>query len=134
MASRRILKDTVELYNYVGEVNDIATYQKTILRYCYCPSDKGIGNGLHAKKSAETSRLYIFDYKTVAEAPEGHKRSYLPYEQWKKAEDKSSYWTLSDYGDDFFIKEGNTARFSITKFSHKYAGSRRMRHFEVDAK
>lgn len=134
VASRRILKDTITLYNFVGEVNDIATYQETVLRYCYCPADKGIGNGLHAKKPAETARLYLFDFKTVAESPEGKKRSYLPYEQWKHAEDKSSYWTLNDSGDDFFMKQGKNAKFSITKFSHKDTGSRRMWHFEVDAK
>ena len=134
MASRRILTDTITLYNYAGEVNDIATYQETILRYCYCPADKGIGNGLHAKKPAETSRLYVFDHKTVAESPEGYRRSYLPYEQWKQMEDKTPYWTLNDCGDDFFVKEGKTARFNIIKFSHKTTGTRRMWHFEVDAK
>ena len=134
MASRRILKDTVTLYNYVGEVDDIATYQETILRYCYCQADDGIGHGLHAKNPDETARLYVFDFKTLAESPEGKKRSYLPYDQWKKTEDKTSYWTLSDSGKDFFIKEGVTAKYNITKISHKNTGSRRMWHFEVDAK
>lgn len=134
VASRRILIDTVTLYNYVGEVNDIATYQETVLRYCYCPADKGIGNGLHAKKPSESARLYLFDYKTVAESPDGVRRSYLPYSQWKTVENKEQYWTLNDSGKDYFVKEGQTARFEITRFSHKKGGTRRMWHFEVDAK
>lgn len=134
VASRRILVDTVTLCNYIGEVNDIATYQETILRYCYCPTDKGIGNGLHAKKPSESARLYLFDYNTVAESPDGQRRSYLPYDQWKSAEDKSAYWTLHEGGRDFFVKEGHASRFEITRFSHKTAGTKRMWHFEVDAK
>ena len=134
MASRRILIDTVTLYNYVGEVNDIATYQETVLKHCYCPTEKGIGNGLHAKKPSETAKLYLFDSKTVATSADGARRSYLPYNQWKAVEDKSAYWTLNDSGKDFFVKEGQTARFEITRFSHKKAGTKRMWHFEVEAK
>lgn len=134
MASRRILKHTVRLYNYTGEVDDKATYQETVLRYCYCPTNDGISNGLHAQRPSESARLYVFDYKTVAESTEGQRRSYLPYAQWVQLEDKSAYWTLNDSGDDFFIKQGSTDKHEITTFSHKDIGTRRMWHFEVNAR
>lgn len=134
VASRRILTDTVTLYNYVGEVDDVATYQPTILRYCYCNGNKGVGNSRPAKRPAETARLYLFDFTTVAESPDGVRRSYLPYDEWKKSTVKGAYWTISTSGDDFFVKEGDSARYDITKFSHKDTGTRRMWHFEVDAK
>lgn len=134
MASNRILKDTVTLYNYVGEVNDIATYQETILRHCYCTANDGVAHGLHAKRKSETSRLYVFDNKTVAVSPDGVNRTYLPYRQWRELEDKSAYWTLTDNGNDYFVKQGLNARFEVTAFSHKTAGTRRMWHFEVDGK
>lgn len=134
VASRRILADTVTLYNYVGEVNDIATYQETILRHCYCPVSVGASKGLPTRRPSETARLYLFDFKTVAQADNGQRRSYLPYDEWKLLDDKSSYWTLSDRGDDFFVKEGNATRFNIVMVSHKDTGTRRMWHFEVDGK
>lgn len=134
MASRRILKHTVRLYNYRGEVNDIATYEETILRDCYCPVNEGVGKGLHAKSSRDSTLLYLFDHKTTAESVAGIKKSYLPYSQWKSEPNKEAFWTLSDSGDDFFMIEGSTKRFSINGFSHKTTGSRRMWHFEVNAK
>ena len=134
MASRRILKDTVRLYNYVGEVNDKATYQETVLQYCYCPVDDGVSKGLHAKRPSESARLYIFDRKTIAKSSDGATKAYLPYDEWKHVDDKSAYWTLNDNGKDYFVIEGQTARFEIDKFSHKATGTARMWHFEVDAK
>lgn len=134
MASRKILKETIVLSNYLGEVNDFAAYQDTILTFCYCTDSESVSKGRPATKENESVRLYLFDFKTLASSSTGKKRTYLPYEQWKALDDKSSYWTLNDNGRDYFVKEGQRDKRTITGFSHKTTGSRRMWHFEVDAK
>lgn len=134
MASYRILRHTVLLSNYVGEVNDVATYQVTVLRHCYCPADEGISVGSHGKQPNDNSTLYIFDYRTVAESENGIPRKYLPYQEWKKLTDKTPYWTLSDRGEDFFHRLDGHTDFRINGFSHKVIGTRRMWHFEVSGK
>ncbi|MBQ2973330.1 MAG: hypothetical protein IJE19_03150 [Clostridia bacterium] len=132
MASKRLLKDTVVIKNYIGEVNDTATYQETILEHCYCPCNYGVGTDGHGRNSIDNTRLYIFDCKTVAKSSDGKKRSYLPYQSWILSESKEDYWTLNDAGDDYFVKEG--VEFCIIDFSYKNEGTRRMWHFEVDGK
>ena len=134
MASRRMLADTVELYNYLGEIDDEATYQKTILRHCYCPTNQGVGRGNQGKIPNDTATLYIFDAGTVAEAEDGSRRSYIPYSEWEDLPDRSRYWTLDDSGDDFFRKSGSEEKFRIAGVSRRKAGTRRMWHFEVSAR
>ncbi len=132
MASLRMLKDTVVLYNYIGEVNDRATYQETVLTRCYCPLNEGADLNLQGKKANDSARLYLFDSKTLATAPDGTVRSYLLYSQWREVTDKTPYWTLSDKGTDYFKKSVGSTKLRIIGFSHKQAGTRRMWHFEVD--
>ena len=135
MTKRRdILKDTVILHNSLGEIDDEVTYQDTILTRCYCPSSNGMELTNQGKKSNNSAKLYLFDYKTEARSVNGSVRKYLPYDEWLKLDDKSRYWTLSEKGDDFFTIKGSTNWLRIFKFSHKKAGSRRMWHFEVEAK
>lgn len=134
MASRRLLIDAVVLSNYVGEFNDVAAYQKTVLKRCYCTMNVGASPNTQGKKANDSGRLYIFDANTIAVSPEGDMRRYVPYKQWLELEDKSAYWTLSDAGTDYFQKEGCSQRLKITGFSHKKAGSKRMWHYEVDGK
>ena len=133
MASRRLLTHTVELFNYIGEIDDEATYQKTILRFCYCPSKRGVDVIGHGKVSQDEAKLYIFDVGTLAESEDGHSRSYLPFHEWEVAEDKTPYWTLNGEGDDFFKVVGAPDKLKITDFSRKSTGTRRMWHFEVTA-
>ena len=132
MASKRLLIDTVDIYNYAGEVDDEAVYQKTVFKFCYCPLNCGSDNNMQGKKSKNGGRLYIFDENTIALSPEGEKRTYLPYEEWLGCENKTAYWTLSDKETDYLLKAGFSDRLKIKSFSHKTAGSRRMWHFEVD--
>lgn len=134
MASLRILKDTVVLYNYIGEINDEATYQETVLTRCYCPLNEGADLNIQGKKANDSARLYLFDGKTLAAGNDGRIRTYLPYDEWKNAADKSSYWTLSDKGTDYFKKSVGNTKLRIIGFSHKKAGTRRMWHFEVDGR
>lgn len=136
MASRRILVDTVDLYNYIGEVDDVATFQKTVIRNCYCEVKVGIGRTKDSSRTPQDrARLYIFDKGSTACSPEGVERSYLPYEQFMAldAESKASYWTLCDEGDDYILKAGYQHKFKIIGFSYLKNGSQRMWHFEVDA-
>lgn len=128
-----MLTDTVTLFNYIGEINDEAVYQETTLAHCYCPLTEGANTDSHGKKSGDKTRLYIFDDKTVATASDGSPRTYLPYQEWAEATDKSSFWTLSDKGNDYIIKTGSTNRLRVCGFCRKETGSRRMWHFEVDA-
>ena len=132
MASRRLLIHTVDLFNYMGEIEDEATYQKTVIRHCYCPRSKGVVN--QGQSANDQAILFIFDCGTIAEDECGNPRTFLPYAEWERAEDKSPYWTISDEGDDFFRVAGSPEKFRITDFSHKQTGSRRMWHFEVNAK
>lgn len=130
MASKRILTDIVTLLNYIGEINDEATYQETTITQCYCPTNEGVSINSQGSKANDSSKLYIFDGQSVASSPDGSIRTYLPYEQWVLLEDKSHYWTLNE--NDYY-KKGNN-EYKITSFSHKKVGSRRMWHFEVIGK
>lgn len=134
MASRRFLIDTVVLFNYVGEVNDRATYQETILKRCYCPATEGASINGQGNVANDTGRLYIFDAKTQAVSAEGQVRTFLPFDEWRKLDDKSGHWTLCDKGTDYFRKEGCAHKLRITSFAHKMTGTRRMWHYEVDAR
>ena len=130
-----MLSDTVTLFNYTGEVDDIATYQETILRHCYCEIEEGISNNSRTNQQhADSALLFIFDEKTVAESLLGTKRIYVPYGDWLTIADKNAYWTISDSGKDFFRKAGSDVRLRIVKFSHMTAGRKRMWHFEVIGK
>lgn len=134
MASRRMLIDTAVLMNYVGEVDDVATYQETTLLHCYCPVNEGADLNMQGKKANDSGRLYIFDEKTVALSEDGTARSFMAYDQWKSLDDKSQHWTISDKGTDYFKKVGSSLKLRITGFAHKKAGSRRMWHYEVDGR
>ena len=131
MASLRMLTDTAVLYNYVGEVNDEATYQETVFRRCYCPVNEGAGLISQGRKPRNSGKLYLFDSKTIAVSRTGVVRTYLPYDQWKKTANKNLYWTLSDEGTDYFEKTGSSVKLLVASFSRKKAGTRRMWHFEV---
>lgn len=131
MGRLNMLTDTVTLYNYIGEINDEAAYQETTLAHCKCQLAEGSTPG---KKPNNGARLFIFDDKTVATASDGSLRTYLPHHEWVASTDKSAFWTLSDGGDDYIIKAGSTERLRVCGFDRKKTGSRRMWHFEVDAK
>lgn len=132
MSIHKMLIDTVELYNYVGEVNDEAAYQKTIFKHCYCPLDEGAALNLQGRVPSDSAKLYLFYVTTTAQDENGNFRSYMPYNEWKELEDKTGYWTLSDKGTDHFIKTGSQKRLRVTSFSMKKTGSMKMWHFEVN--
>lgn len=131
MATKRMLPDTATLFNYIGEVNNVATYQETVLKKCRCIISPGATPGNNGKQPSDKGRLYIFDRDTTAVSKDGTvTRTYLPYNEWKEVEDKSKYWTISDKGMDMFQLDGyDTAK--IIAFTHFKAGTKRMWHFEV---
>lgn len=126
-----MLKDTVELFLYIGEFDDEAQFQKVTLQNCYCVVDKGASSTTRGKAPTDNVKFYIFDCKTVATSDNGTRLQYVPYEEWKYALDKSKKWTLSDKGEDYFRVVGNDAEYKITNYSRKETGRKRMWHFEV---
>lgn len=132
MPSLRMLSDTVTLYNFVGEVDDVATYQKAIISRCYCSEISEI----YAAKSGSVpngqAKLYIFDRGSRVTDSDGNFLSYLPQREWDKLEDKTGYWTLKESPTkDYFIKSGSSERRSVIRFAHLTGGTPRMWHFEV---
>lgn len=130
MASRRVLPHTVHLFNYIGEVNDEAQFQESVIRFCYCSWNEGSGS---SKAPSDSAKLYVFDANSIIEDAAGNRRTYISPEAWRMCADKSNHFTFSDNGNDYFqIDDGE--KFSIRKCSHKVAGSRRMWHHEVEGK
>lgn len=127
-----MLEETVVLYNYIGEIDDIASYQKTVLKHCYCVMSKGVSLNSMGHAPRNSGRLYIFDEKTLAQSEDGRTRSYLPYDQWIYTNDKSGFWTIGDCGKDYFQKVGTDEKLKISGFSRKMTGRKTMWHFEVD--
>lgn len=135
--SRRILPDTVALYNYAGEVNDEATYEISTISHCYCMVAEGADLNDQGRKGHDSAQLYIFDKGTEITSTDGQTKTYLHYKEWDALppSERSAFWTLHDDGRDYFVKtEEGGRKFKVTKFSHKKAGSKRMWHFEVSAK
>lgn len=135
MPSPRMLPDTVNLFNYVGEVDDVATYQKAIITKCYCSIHDGAtptGNGT-APGNGVT--LYIFDRDSRVTNEDGNVLSFIPSEEWDELEDKSGYWTLRDGPTrDYFIKSGkfhDPRQIPIIGYAHLTGGTPRMWHYEV---
>lgn len=141
MASRNMLPDTVTLYNYAGEINDVATYEKTIIEHVRCAVTKTTDLDKQGKKVGDFARLYIFDKASSAKSEDGNEKAYMPYDDWLEADNKAAYWTLGD-GEDFFVagrceesippNQGNV--FRIRSGKHLHAGSRRMWHWHIEGK
>lgn len=136
MATKRMCPQTVMLYNYVGEVDDRASYAVTYLHNVKCVSYRGINPTTQGRGEADTAKLYIFDDILYAADTEGNEVQYMVYENWKKLDKKTGYWTLNPDGYDFFY-EGDTLphtgpKFKVNGFKRLDQGSRRLVHFEVD--
>ena len=134
MASIRMLPDTVVLSNYIGEVNDVATFQETAISHVYCPVDEGSAIVNTGRRANDSIPLFIFDMRSIATDSHGNKREYLPYSQWKSLENKSNYWTINDSGRDTFKKVGSEKEYTITGFGRYKIGSPRMWHIEVSGR
>lgn len=134
MPRRSMKPHTVHLFNYVGEVNDVATYQEVVIKNCYCNLDDGVSSINSGKTTNDSARLYIFKRDAKIVSPAGVAMKYLPFEAWMKLADKAGSWTINPNGKDYFVLEGRSNRLIIQRFADNEVGSRRMWHFEVDGK
>lgn len=134
MPRRGLKPHTVHLFNFVGEVNDVATYQEAVIKHCYCNLDDGVTQSNAGKTTNDTARLYIFKRDAKIVSASGAAMSYLPFEAWMALEDKSGFWTINPNGKDYFVLEGRTSRLKVQRFADNEVGSRRVWHFEVDGK
>lgn len=121
---------SVELHNYVGEVNGKATYAVYLLHNVRNVAYRGVSFSMQGRGEADTAKLYIFDDILFATDEKGKEAQYMPHEEWKKLSDKSGYWTLSPEGKDFYYSDAG--KFKVTGFKRCAVGSRRMVHFEVN--
>lgn len=137
MSKNSIFVDTVELCNYIGEVNDVATFQTTVISNCFCDISLGIGRTKDFSRTPKNSAtLYIFDKHSKTYSQDGKIRTYLPYQQFISLDNeaKKAHWTLNDEGNDYFKKYGYEDEFKVIGFSHLEKGTKRIFHFEVNAK
>lgn len=143
MASNRMLTDTVTLYNYVGEKNMVAQYAVTILSNVFCDTDFGASATTQGKSPQDTARLYVFDKKVFASSIGGSKKQFLSFEEWKKLDNKSDFWTFNENEKDFFVlgysncenpKENAKPTYAISKAHYFKKGTSRMWHWEIDGR
>lgn len=130
-------RDTVTLYNYVGEVDYHASYSKTILKFVDCDSAFGVRMSNRGIASDDKAKLYIFDKYVRAESIDGTIKQYMPYEAWMQSSHKEQYWTISPEGADYFAEgisddaDPPKQAFRITSAAHYGKGSPRMWHWEM---
>lgn len=130
MASRKLLIHSAKLLNFIGEVDNVATFHETNVNHCYCPLLSGASLSRQGRNGDDSTRLYIFDSGATMTGQDGAAAKYMPYSQWAKLEDKAGFWTVSDKGNDYVIVSGIKMR--IVKAVHRKNGSRRMWHWEID--
>lgn len=142
MATRRVLRDNVTIYNYAGEAYNEAVYFVTYLSRVNCSENNSTNFDSHGEKRGNNAKLYFFETYSLATDYDGNKKLYLPYDEWLLLDDKSQYWTICTEGNDYFVV-GITDEsepplidkaYKISGFSNKRKGTRRMWHMEVDGK
>src|SRR5665647_63962 len=96
--------NTVTLYNFVGEINDTATYTVAVLRNVSLMKNMGTRLSAQGKQPENVTKLYLFDNQATAELADETEITYLTYEDWVllSTAQKALHWTLSDKGDDYF--------------------------------
>lgn len=134
MPRKSMTPHTVHLFNFVGEVKDVATYQEAVIQNCYCNLDDGVTSINSGRTTNDTARLYIFKRDMKVKSPDGAAMKYLPFEKWMELADKTGYWTINPNDRDYFVMDGRTSRLKVKRFADNEVGSRRMWHFEVDGK
>lgn len=102
MPTARMCRDTVTLYNYVGEVNYEAVYEVTILQNVCVGCEESISAPGNITK---TATLSIFDQTVAAKSTSGKCKRFVTREEWEKAESKSDIWTVdgAQSGKDAFV-------------------------------
>lgn len=131
---KTMLPHTVYLGNYIGEINDEATYQIAVIQRCYCPLEEGTTSSGGGKKKQDAAKLYIFQCRSSVTDTDGLPLSYLPHAEWDALTDKTGFWTIHPNGRDFFQRDDLDDRVIIQSFAYRNGGSPRMWHFEVTGK
>lgn len=143
MASRRMLPDTVTLYNYIGEKEMVAQYSVTVLSNVFCDTDYGATASQQGKSPQDSARLYVFDSKVRAVSADGAVKQFLPFDEWQKIDNKNEFWTFNEDGNDFFVegisncktpRENAKPAYAITKAHYFKKGTSRMWHWEIDGR
>lgn len=125
---------TVHLFNYTGEVDDVAQFQECIIEKCYCDIKEGASNSSSGKKSADTATLYIFKHGSRIRSPSGVSLEFVPAEAWMTMQERIASWTINPNGKDYFTLEGNGGSFRVSKCEDNGIGSRRVQHYKVVGK
>lgn len=144
MPDRRILKDKVFLYHYVGEVDYVAEYEKYTVSGCSLQHHNGVGRTQYATTPECNARLYIFDQNTTVVDSEGRKRKFIEQDKYEAltGAEKASYWTIAPNGKDYFGETDNgnlppsgvPNYYSVIGYTRFDMGSKRMHHVEVFGK
>lgn len=133
---RALLPHMVTIKNYTGEVDGVAQYHETTLKYVRCEITRGAtirktGNvavdKLLVMIDSITSR--IIQGKNVFKAGQ----CYLLPEEWDNlGDEKSQFWTLHENGNDEIIFSNE--KYSITMVDTLCGFSDTVHHWEVSGK
>ncbi|MBR6102626.1 MAG: hypothetical protein IKP95_09370 [Ruminococcus sp.] len=141
MYSRKLIfKDTVTLYNFIGEVDGNATYAKAIIKHVKFVKHIGKSKNGNGRSPDSTATLHIFD--SVAEITDvnGKCKAYLHPEQFKTTDRPDSFFTFRN-GNDYVVEgvcqsktpKGEDA-FRVVLASRFTSGTKRMHHWRCDCK
>lgn len=133
MPRKSMLRHVVYLFNYVGEVDEKATYQQAVIRNCYCPIEDSMRTSDSGLKTADNVKMYVFKRTSSVRSTSGSRLKYIPYDKWEKLASKTGYWTINP-GKDYFVRSDRQERIRVKSFSDRESGSQRMWHFEVIGK
>ena len=134
MPRKNMIPHTVHLFNYVGEVNDVAKYQEVVIKRCYCNISEGVGTSSSGKKTNDAVKLYIFKRDSIVLSSAGSPVRYIPIDKWEELKAKTGYWTINPNDKDYFVLDGRKERFKVKSVADNEVGSHRMWHYEVSGK
>lgn len=132
----KYLNDTVTLYNYAGEKDDLPLYFRTVIGRCCLFA----ANGASAERTPSNSaKLFLFHEKTDFGG-----KQYIDSVSWQRLPDeqKEKYWTIGKTGDDYIIHGiANQSippdagfKHRIVSFKELKKGRKAMWHFEVECR
>lgn len=143
MPNPAILKDTVYLHHFVGEINYEAAYVTYIVKKCSL--QKGFSNSSKSTTNAPPeykSKLYIFDVDSIVTDSAGNAVSFIEPDKYERLEetDKAKYWTVTENQRDYFSTElrsggvptdGTPNYYKIIGYTRYDTGSKRIHHTEL---
>lgn len=130
---KRHCKDTVTLYNYLGETDRKAQYSAVVLHNAYVEAVHGVAIRTTGTTAACKARIALYDEIVQANKP------FLAFPQWQAlpADRKPLYWTLSPLGKDkAFVGESDAltppeGSYKVTATDRYDHGQPSLWHWEV---